>query len=521
MKAISFAGMKRLFARGQAAVGVIPKYSRDVFSEKVLDRFLSQTSPEDVDLILQQAGLNRSHLRRIETDDEVFGALETRLDSVLETPWRLEGAKGDQGEAFEFVWAQLDKHLGSIVTGAWQAVPYGYSVLEAVYVKEEGRVGLATIGEKPLEFFEPQRDGTLIYLNPETGGREPLDLAYKFHLTRRRATYRQPYGESLLSRLYWPWVFRLNGWELWAKFVDRHGDPMLIGTSRNAVKVTEALGRAGHENVVILDQNDKLAVSTQGGSEVFDTFENVITRRIQKLILGQTLTTDNTNGGSNALGKVHAQVKDTKRNSDLKLVSATVQNVVNALWKLNGFAGDAPKFIMQDGKGIEKDRADRDAVLFKMGVKPTEQYIYRCYDFEKGDVVVRDPEEEPEIDPADPSGTKPNDNEDIDDEGTSETKPSKTNKPKAKKAGKFAAGGFTKAQQEVEDAGAGADISMLEPFDTAVLREVVFAATDAQDLADRLSVAMGDVDPEEFEAALGQALFTARVLGYVSAAKEA
>jgi phage gp29-like protein len=40
-------------------------------------------------------------------------------------------------------------------------------------------------------------------------------------------------------------------------------------------------------------------------SSAFEAFDNVLTRRIQKVVLGQTLTSGTDGVGSRALGEVH------------------------------------------------------------------------------------------------------------------------------------------------------------------------------------------------------------------------
>ena len=81
-------------------------------------------------------------------------------------------------------------------------------------------VGLQWIGEKPMQWFEPKNDGRLIYRQDGYGREEEIDQKIKFFLTRRKATYEQPYGKALLATLYWLYFFKQNGFKFWAKFLE-------------------------------------------------------------------------------------------------------------------------------------------------------------------------------------------------------------------------------------------------------------------------------------------------------------
>jgi phage gp29-like protein len=279
--------------------------------------------------------------------------------------------------------------MDSLLRGTWSAVPYGYSVVEAVYAKGP-RVGLASVQEKPLEWFEPKRDGSLTYKAP-TGGAPPVvvDSVAKFLLTRRSATYRNPYGEALLSRLYWAWFFRHNGWKFWMRYLERFSDPLLLGTALDPEATLKVLQGQGLEFAVVVGAGETLTAVTAGAAGEFDKLEMAVGRRIQKLILGQTLTSEVGDKGSYAAAQVHNQVRDDKRVSDLRLVTPTVQRLCDALWTLNALPGVAPTFVLQDDRGLDLPRAERDAKLVQSGVLTlTDQYLLDRYDFEPGDFTV-------------------------------------------------------------------------------------------------------------------------------------
>jgi len=374
-----------------------PANGTNIYEEEAVSALVNWiTRVPDVDEVLKQAGINRSKLRVIFFDDEIWQCFDTRLDAVLGVARRIELNDGTEGDPDPRLIQILESHWTEMITGAFQARPFGYSVIEVVfYERSDGLKGIKYAGEKPFEWFEPKSDGRLIYYPDNgSGGSEGIecDQQYKFFLTRVRPTYIQPYGEALLSRLYWAWFFRSSGWKFWAKFLERFGSPLLVGQSADPTKMVAALLKAHAQSAIGIDRLDTvLAVGPQGGNngQSFEKFEQAILRRIQKVILGQTLTSG-TDGaiGSRALGQVHNEVRNDKRDSDITLITATCQRIVNALCVLN--AMKPHKVIFGDERGLETERAMRDTNLVKTGVRFNASYFVDNYGLRPEDFTTAD-----------------------------------------------------------------------------------------------------------------------------------
>lgn len=518
--------LTNLFARkpvAQAAAKAAETAS-GLYNEEAVDLLVRMlTRLPDLDVVLKQAGIKREKLAVLLSDDEISQACETRLDALLATPFRLEPTEGEAAEKLKEI---LKPVLADAVSSAFKARLFGYSVMEAVYApREDGAIGLKFLGEKPLEWFEPKSDGRLIYY-PNNGSASPngieVDQQFKFFLTRSRPTYANPYGEALLSRLYWPWFFRNNGWKFWGKFLERFGSPLLVGKSGEPKKMVAAL-LAAHSNAVVGvgkdDDVTSVGVAAGNTGQAFDSFETAVIRRIQKVVLGQTLTSGTDGGsGNRALGQVHETVRKDKRNSDIAMVTATMQRVVDALCVLNGWAKH--EVVFADDVGLEADRADRDAKLYTQGVRFTKEYYTDNYDLRDEDFDITSEATEPGDTPPEPGPG-----------GASKEPGRKAPASGASKGGPGAKAGlshiafskgrkFTKNQQELEDQ---ADVLLDkagQPLDPEAVRSAILAATGPEDLAERLFNIVGDeVAQETFAELLERALFTADVLGYVHSDK--
>ena len=525
--ASSALGFMRPSSEGNVTDGTAPGAAVGLFTEQAVSQLLIMlTKMPDLDEVLRQAGVPRSRLRVLLTDDEIAQACETRLDSLLAVPMRLEPSEGGAAETLMDI---LKKVHVDAISGIFSARLFGYSVLEAVYeVREDAKIGLKFLGEKPMEWFEPRADGVLRFY-PDDGSSSgygiEVDQRYKFFLTRSRPTYRQPYGEALLSKLYWPWYFRTNGWKFWAKFLERFGSPLLVGKSSDPKAMVSALLSAHSQAVMgVGKEDDVVAVGAVAGNtgQAFDTFEAASIRRIQKVVLGQTMTSGTDGGaGTRALGQVHDNVRTDKRNSDIVMATQTMQRIADAVCEVNGW----PKHevIFADDVGLESDRADRDSKLYTQGVRFTDTYYQDQYDLNPTDFTITSepdpatlPPGAPGAGPAAKPGTKAN-------AASGAGKPAGSVKASDGRSGLFSKlvdgdRRFTKQQQDVEDladAGLKADPQPLDPDD---VRSAIFAATDAEDLEARLFALVGDQHDEgEFAQVLEASMFAADVLGYVHA----
>lgn len=389
-------------ASADSSVNVVSLPRRNLFTEVAQQRQGYESSLEmfDVPRLVLDSMASRSDLRIIEeSDDEVQQCIETRLDTLLGVDYRLEGGSE---EVRNWITTQLKKDYDTIVINSFNAKLYGYSVQERVWEKVDGYYVVNRVSEKPFEWFIPKRDGTLVY-RPQYHIISPynssvtmegliVDTQFKFLLTRHKPTFNNPRGKALLAYLFWPWFYRKATWQFWMQFLERNGQPLLVGKGADPVKMAEQLAMAVQDAVIgvpVGSEVDAIAPSNRG--EAFGLAEDRLVRRIQKILLGQTLTSDVAVKGSGAksLGEVHNEVRLDKTIGDLKLIAPTVQNYVTALQKLNFPSSKPINLIYAIDRGLEIARANRDAVLINTGkFELTEQYYTREYGFQKGDFKI-------------------------------------------------------------------------------------------------------------------------------------
>jgi hypothetical protein len=376
----------------------------------------------ETDCILLKGALRRSSLKKLLYDDEIYQAVSTRLDGLLIVPVRLEPTEGRKSRFIQER-CLTPQILRAILTGAFNARLFGFSVMETIWdedvYKAEGAFVPRDVSERNIDYFTVRPDGTLVQMlrgglaaaavsrSPELQKRIAdvpgaeysalvMDTDYKFLLTRHAPTWENPYGEALLSRLWWPWFFRQKTWSFYGQYLERYAIPMLVGHAVDVDKMAETLALAHQDAVIAVDVNDRVeSVNVNSyGHSLYDEAESMLLRRIEKLVLGQTLTSGTDGGsGNRALGQVHNAVREDKVKSDIALVHGTVQHFVDACFRLNGFAGDPPEVVFGDDVQLASDRAARDAVLMQHGIVGgfSEGYLMDNYGLRPGEFTMPQP----------------------------------------------------------------------------------------------------------------------------------
>lgn len=465
----------------------------------------------DSDEVLARVGIGRAQLRSLETDDEISSNLETRRFAVTNTPWRFEHS---QSRAAKFFTKAFEPHMDALLTGLWQAVPYGYSVAEVVYSEPTdpanttpGRYGIAEIIDVPFEWVRLLPAGIMVWYDNATEC-DPR----KFFACVQSPSLRKPSGDALLSKLYWPWFFRNHGWKMWAKHMERVAIPFLYGkTDGDRSLAIGALSNAVQDAVFVSGTRDELTALNMGtgGNTLFPDFETAVTRRIKMAILGQTLTSGTDGGsGNRALGQVHNEVRLEKKQADARLLTQTVQRMANALAAINGM--EPPLFVMEDGSGLELERAGRDKILTDAGmVKFTPDYIRDKYQLLETDFTV------PESTPANAQPSLPAALTDKAQAAMNTVAPYKFIDGNNEHRPRFTAG-----QQAIEDQIDRTLANFVSPITHKAIASAIAGATSPENLIERLGVAMQDSTDAQFRQTLERALFAADLMGYGQAQKQ-
>ncbi len=479
------------------------------------DQFINQLSYlGDFDDAMLALGVTRLQLRFMEGDDEISGALDTRRDSCVSTPWFLDG---EGGEPQDFVYAELSTRIKDILRYAWEAVPYGYSIQQIYWgPRLNKRIGIDGVRDEDIERFRIRGDELMFLGSGATLKFGDVVDQRKLFITVRNPKYHRRHGDPLLSKLYWPWFFRTHGWNFWMKYLERCGTPFLVGkTNGSTQNMATQMAKAVQDAVIAIAKDDEVTMIESGrNASIFTDWNHAVSSRIAKTILGQTLTSDvgKSGGGSLALGKVHSDVLEIKRVADSNLVTETVQRIIDVMWAANKFTGDSPKFTMIEDKSADVNIATRDKLILdaNSNFSFNKQYYLDHYEFDEEDFILDEgPRKQPapnlQAGQSTPVDANPGD-------------PQVNASALLLKLMSFAAGQSpaTPVQDNVDAIAQAAQSKFSDDLYQRAANEVK-KATGPADLQRRITALAGNLEPGALRQLIDRAVFAADVLGYVGA----
>ena len=199
---------------------------------------------------------------------------------------------------------------------------------------------------RPLAWFALEGDHYDKIMLRKGTENEPLwDYGWIVHRATPRSGYKT--RNALLRCLIIPYLFKNYSVQDWAEYNERHGMPLPIGkyhagaTQEQRSSLLSALGSLKHNGRMIMPR--AMAVEfIQAAASNYKTYEDFIgflERAMSKAILGATLTAQADGVGTHALGKVHAEVREDIRKSDVRQLAATLSTqLIQVIARIN-FAG--------------------------------------------------------------------------------------------------------------------------------------------------------------------------------------
>lgn len=335
------------------------------------------------------------NLEYLYKDPEIYAAVDKRLAALLDTRLVLE-SKSD--ELVKFFEDQLLDHEQQLKQDFWWAVPYGFAVEQIVYDPDRS---CKVIGFQKEDFwrFEPLPD--LIHVRLVSTTRTELMnkvLPYgKWVVATNNGTYSNPVGDPMFERLIQPWIFRCNGWDLWMDFAKRFSNGFMHGRIEDESQVKEfrkTLETAAKSAIIVTDKNSELSlIQPSRDSSIYDMIDSKTIATFQKVILGETQTSDMQERGSSASAGIHNEVRLEKTRADIRLVEKSLDETI---WQIAAVCGiddseDIPKAKLIYDPGLNQELATRDTSLNSIGVRFTKKYFINNYGFKEDDFDVVDP----------------------------------------------------------------------------------------------------------------------------------
>lgn len=292
-------------------------------------------------------------------DGHLHATLETREGALATLPWELyypgqepDSKKGAKEK--DFVLAALRNHPGlrPLFAHLQGGIFNGYAVAETIWKVCNGYLlPDRFVHHSPRRFGFRQEDSAFVWRDvtmSQTGIEFQKDFPDKFIVSMPRVNGDVPVREGLIRCLMWLALFR--NWTMgdWLKLAEISWKPWRMGkyskakdASREDRQGLEALlsNMSSSGVCVYPDTTDvelKWPEGKANGGGDHSTLFDTAGREMSKAVLGQTLTTEQGKVGSQALGKVHNEVRMDRRDADAAHIAAVITNcLIEPMVRLN------------------------------------------------------------------------------------------------------------------------------------------------------------------------------------------
>lgn len=308
-------------------------------------------------------------------DAHLSGIIRKRINSITNTQITFTDIEGREHET-------ITKLIGSpwflnMLTDIIDSLFWGHTLLEFTFDPENTSYQLI-----PRRHVLPEKK-TVIKNQGDTTGiiySEPPFSNYVLECGSAN-------GLGLLLKAAPYVIYKRNGVGDWSQFCEVFGMPMRVGKydgyddeGRSKLETMfKETGAAAY--AVIPKETDIEFVESkgQGGTTVFRDLINFCNAELSKLILGNTLTTDQGEKGARSLGEVHQDVEDAFHVSDKMFVLNVLNSSFRTLLEIHGFNPGESKFSFADQQIIPIDkRIDIDLKIHSVApIDP--DYFYKIY----------------------------------------------------------------------------------------------------------------------------------------------
>jgi len=372
---------------------------RTIAGRKNFNKYNFLENLPDPDKILEENGYDYSVLRDLLEDPHLAATIQQRKNQVLQMGWEIENVSNTElkNQAVEII-AKLDlKRIGSEIL---DAINYGFQVSEIEWQIKDNKIMPVDIIGKPQEWFIYSRDNELLLRKKVNGFYIYADgeklPEHKFIVSQHSHTYTNPYGEKLLSKVFWPVTLKKTTRNFWQAMIEKYGMPYLVSYYAAGASETEKQDLIDSINEIVENQGGLLPADTlldfkeSPKYDVGQLYKNLIdhyNNEISKAILTETLTIEVSSTGSYKIADIHREMLEYLGISDKKLIELGINKVLKS-WCILNYGEDVkdiPKLKLKKKEKVIESSAGRDKTLTEMGVVFTEQYYRKRYNLTEKD----------------------------------------------------------------------------------------------------------------------------------------
>jgi phage gp29-like protein len=269
--------------------------------------------------------------------------LSTRKDAITGLEIKVVPSSEDKRdmELADAVERDIVKNSGAklyaLIRDMLDALAKGFSVSEIIWNTDKTLWKPAAYKFRDPRWFQYDKEtGKTLMLRAPLGNElEPLKpfhfVAHEPHLVSGN----QITAGLALPALYY-WMLKSYDVTSWAAFIDRYGYPIRIGkygkkaTEQDRATLKRAVAAIGQDFGAVIPESALLEIiESKHAAETSNVYKNMadwIDKQISKLVLGQTMTTDE--GSSKSQSETHEKVRDDIADSDIQQIIETLNTAL-------------------------------------------------------------------------------------------------------------------------------------------------------------------------------------------------
>lgn len=342
------------------------------------------TNPDEV---LRKLGSTQEVYSSLMYDPRVESTVSQRKAKVKKLKWELirNDAKAREVKICKKMMNNIP--IYDVIDEAFESRLYGFKVFEVVWTKHEDLLWPSLHG-KPVEYFFFNQGRELRW---NKAGDFPKGSALPsghYILVRNGATYKNPYGNALLARVYWWVTFKRDLMRYWNLQTLRFGaDGMYVqhdfaDGSPEHNQVVEGLKSMMKQYVGQFPQDCQIGTITTASKNAGDLYRSAIEycdRMIGEAILTQALTQDTGQGGSYAKLAVGQENEYNVSDSDCQEVyEPTFNALIDLIYEMNFDSEEHPSFYLYDENYVNAAILERDIKMkSNFGAKFTKEHFMK------------------------------------------------------------------------------------------------------------------------------------------------
>lgn len=360
-------------------------------------------------VLRNRGGYDLQIYEQVLSDPEVKATFGSRQDSVVACEWQVEpgGKRAIDRAAADHLRDQLhDIGWDNVTRKMHFGVFYGYAPAEIIYKADGNRIAMSAIKVRNRRRFRFGKDGDLRLLTQSHMAEGiPAPAPYFWNYCAGADHDDEPYGLGLAHWLYWPVLFKRNGLKFWLIFLEKFGMPTAVGkydenaTAEERNRLLGATRAIQTDSGIIMPKAMEVDLLEAGrsGTADYKALQDYMDATIQKVVLGQTASTQGT-AGKLGNDELQAEVRRDIIKADADLICESfTKGPARWLTEMNFPGAEVPRVYRVTDEAEDLDAAaSRDEKLYRLGYRPKPVYIEQTYG---PNYELREPPAEPQTPP--------------------------------------------------------------------------------------------------------------------------